>query len=269
MRANLKTDEGRVKSKQLILDLPVSTTYRYDDFFISPSNEMAFNFINGRGVTQNKGWPNGRLLLIGPSGSGKTHLASLWSKKVDAITFEAKYLTLESVSKLMKEDDRSCCHIVVENAEQAAGNIQAEEALFHLYNMVSSYITREETHYHRALYTPHLLITSSCPVRDWGLGLSDLKSRMEAMMLVSILMPDEALLGAVLLKLFADRQVNVTPQLVNYIIPRIERSVDAVRSLVEKLDREALIQGKAISRSLAAEVLSQGFENNKTTRRID
>ena len=67
--------------------------------------------------------------------------------------------------------------------------------------------------------------------------------------------PDDALLRAVLVKLFADRQLSVDESLIGYIVTRIERSFAAARVAVETLDREALRLKRPVTRSLAAELL--------------
>ena len=67
--------------------------------------------------------------------------------------------------------------------------------------------------------------------------------------------PDDALLRAVLVKLFADRQLAVDESLVAYLATRIERSFAAARAAVAALDQEALRQQRPVTRALAAELL--------------
>jgi len=74
---------------------------------------------------------------------------------------------------------------------------------------------------------------------------------------VEIGQPDEALLGQILVKLFADRQLMVDDRLVAYIVSRMERSLEAAQTIVERLDRLALARGGRITRALAAEVLNE------------
>ena len=67
--------------------------------------------------------------------------------------------------------------------------------------------------------------------------------------------PDDALLSAVLVKLFADRQIAVPPNLIPYLVNRMERSIAAARALWPALDAAALAAGRPITRALAAEFL--------------
>jgi chromosomal replication initiation ATPase DnaA len=67
--------------------------------------------------------------------------------------------------------------------------------------------------------------------------------------------PDDSLLRAVLVKLFADRQLAVDEALIGYVATRIERSFAAARAVVARLDDEALRHKRPLTRAFAAEVL--------------
>jgi chromosomal replication initiation ATPase DnaA len=67
--------------------------------------------------------------------------------------------------------------------------------------------------------------------------------------------PDDALLAAVLIKLFADRQLAVDERLIEFLLNRIERSFAAVQAVVAKLDSEAMRLKHPVNRTLAAEIL--------------
>lgn len=213
--------------RQLILDLPVRHALGREDFFVAPSNALALAMIDGQ-----TGWPSGKLLLLGPEGAGKSHLAAVWAEATLAVTIPA-------VGIVGLPEARA---VVVEDADRIAGDMAQETALFHLHN-------------HLLAQGGHLLITARCEPRDWGLVLPDLKSRMQATAIARIEAPDDSLLGAVILKLFADRQVQVAPNLVPYLLPRIDRSFAAARAMVAALDARALALGRPVSRMLAAELL--------------
>jgi chromosomal replication initiation ATPase DnaA len=132
--------------------------------------------------------------------------------------------------------------VVVEDAAEMAGLPAHEEALFHLIN-------------HMAAAGGHLLLTAQTPPRDWGLTLPDLLSRLQATAIARLDPPDDALLSAVLVKLFADRQIAVPANLIPYLTARMDRSIAAARHLVATLDARALALGRPITRALAAELL--------------
>ena len=116
--------------------------------------------------------------------------------------------------------------------------------MFHLYN-----IFKEEQR-------SFLLTLQEPPVRR-SFALPDLASRLRAAPSVAIREPDEELLGALIVKLFNDRQVRISAEVLHYILPRIERSFEAVRNLVEQSDQRALIEKRSITVPLMRDILNQ------------
>lgn len=219
-------------TRQLAFDLPLRTALGREDFFVSATNAQALATLDGW-----RDWPRGKMLLIGPPGSGKTHLAHVWAEMTGAGMAPAATLAGADLAALAAQPA-----LVVEDCTDLAHSPAGQEALFHLHNMLAAH------------HAP-LLLTASSPVRDWGLTLPDLASRMQAAAITRLDPPDDALLSAVLIKLFSDRQISVNPALVAYLLPRMERSFDAARALVARLDAEALARGCAVTRSLAASLL--------------
>ncbi len=221
--------------RQLAFDLPHPETYRRESFFASPANAAAL-----AAVEADAGWPGGKLVLAGPAGTGKTHLAHLWAAASGARLIAARHLRADSLRDLGPR-------VAVEDADEVAGEPAAEEALFHLHNLI--------------LPAGRLLVTARTPPRDWGLRLPDLLSRMQAAGLARLDEPDDALLSAVLVKLFADRQIAVPLALIGWLVSRMERSIAAARDLVARLDARALAEGRPVSRALAAELLDQRLDS--------
>jgi chromosomal replication initiation ATPase DnaA len=221
----------------MTFDLPMREALGRGDFFVSPSNALALAALDGW-----RGWPGGRMLLVGPEGSGKTHLAHVWAADSGAEIAAAGVLREADVPALVEAPA-----LVIEDADRVAGNEAAEAALFHLHNMAAA----------RAL---PLLVTARGPVRDWGLALPDLESRMQAMALTRLDPPDDALLSAVLVKLFSDRQITVAPALIAYLASRMDRSLAAARDLVAELDARALAEGRPVTRQLASALLDRSGE---------
>ncbi|MET4101982.1 chromosomal replication initiation ATPase DnaA [Roseovarius sp. MBR-78] len=220
-------------AQQLSFDLPVRTARAREDFFVSPANAQAVALIEGW-----RDWPARKLVLAGPRGAGKTHLAHVWAALSDARIVAAGALGGADIAALATGP------VAVEDAHTIAGDARAEAALFHLHNLVLA-----EGH--------AMLVTAAAPPRRWALSLPDLASRMEAALLVQLAPPDDALLAAVLAKLFADRQLAPAPDCVPYLARRIERTFDAARDIVAAIDARALAEGRAITRALAAEVLDK------------
>lgn len=216
-------------NRQLAFDLPAQVAFRRADFFASAANSEALAAIDHWAD-----WPGGKMLLIGPSGSGKTHLAHVWAEAAGAQILNASDLAQADLP------DLGARPVVVEDAERIGGNRAAETAFFHLHNLLAG---------------RGLLVTANAPPRDWGLCLPDLQSRLQAASLVALASPDDALLSAVLVKLFNDRQIAVPPNLISYLVARMDRSIAAARALVAELDGLALALGRPVTRALATYVL--------------
>ena len=215
--------------EQLTFDLPVRPALGREDFFVSPANALAVTTLD-----QPELWPNGKLLLIGPEGAGKTHLAMVFAARTGAQVIGA--------GNLAAADLPEAAALVIENADTVAGDTAAETALFHLHN-------------HMTGRGGLLLLTAARAPRDWGLTLPDLQSRMEATATATLLPPDDALLGAVLVKLFADRQLQVAPGFIRWLVRRIDRSFATARAVVAALDAAALATKRPINSTLAATLL--------------
>jgi chromosomal replication initiation ATPase DnaA len=217
-----------VLARQLAFNLPHAESFRRDDFLASPANDAAFAL-----VERWPDWPGPFAAIIGPHGAGKSHLAAIWAEKAGARRVAARALGETDLLHALATGA-----LVVEDAPAELD----ERALFHLLNLV-----REEDGY--------LLLTARTPAATWGVALPDLASRLRAVPGVTVSAPDDALLRAVMVKLFADRQLAVDEALIAYLATRIERSFAVARETVERLDREALRQKRGVTRALAAELL--------------
>ncbi|HWP26459.1 MAG TPA: DnaA/Hda family protein [Xanthobacteraceae bacterium] len=214
--------------RQLALALPHAESFAREDFLAGPSNEAALNLIE-----RWPDWPDRGLVLIGPEGTGKSHLAAIWARLsgarlVAARALEAMHLPATLVTGALVVEDL------------AAGGFD-EAALFHLLNLV-----REQAAW--------LMITTRQAPAALNIRLRDLHSRLTALPAVKLGAPDDALLRAVIVKLFADRQLVVDESVVNYLATHVERSVAAARAAVERLDREALRLKRPVTRALAGEL---------------
>lgn len=228
-------------ARQIPFDLPHAESRARADFLVGPSNRDALALVDAW-----PDWPAPIVALTGPEGSGKSHLASIFAARSGAALMPASALDSEAVPRLLSGNA-----LVLEDLGEGALD---EAALFHLMNLVGE---------QRA----SLLITArrSPAALAAELATADPASRLRAVPAVAIGAPDDALLGAVAYKLFADRQLVPEEGLVPYMLARMERSLAALRDLVAALDREALARKRPLNKSLASELLrarpgSEGFE---------
>ncbi len=214
--------------RQLALSLKHAEKLSREDFLSGPSNEAALAMLE-----RWPDWPACSLAIAGPEGSGKSHLASIW-----ADASGARVVSARSLHTAMLPDALATGALVVEDCVSGAID---ERALFHLLNLV-----REEGSY--------LLLTARTAPAAWPVSLPDLASRLRALPVIPVSMPDDALLRAVMVKLFADRQLAVDESLVAYLLARLDRSFGALQDAVQTLDREALQRKRPVNRALAAEL---------------
>jgi chromosomal replication initiation ATPase DnaA len=205
-----------------------------DDFLVAPSNDAAIVMLD-----RWPDWPASAVLLHGPLGCGKTHLANVWQARSGALLCTAASLTIQAVPTLA---DASA--VIVDGAEQAA-----ERPLLHLLNLIAD-------------QRGHLLLTAPLPPSRWATALPDLRSRLLAMPSVEVRTPDDALIGAVLLKLFADRQLAVGEEVIIYMLHHMERSFAAASRLVAALDAAGLAAQRRITVPLVRQVLGSQDEGN-------
>ncbi|EAQ07071.1 DnaA ATPase domain-containing protein [Yoonia vestfoldensis] len=216
-------------ARQLSFDWPNGVALGPDDFFVSTANATAFGM-----VTDPARWPLCKLVITGPAGCGKSHLARIFAAGQPTQIIAAADLTADFRPK--------AAALVVEDMDTLPS--AAQEAMFHLHNHL---------HNNGGL----LLLTARQTPRHWPITLPDLASRMQGSAVVQVADPDDALLQAVMMKLFADRQLLPPPDLAAYLAPRIERSFAAAAAIVAELDSMALATGHKISQRLAARLLDK------------
>ncbi|MBL9010875.1 MAG: chromosomal replication initiator DnaA [Alphaproteobacteria bacterium] len=211
--------------RQLVLPLPERVSLERDDYFVSASNRPALEAVEAWPA-----WTGGMLAVIGPDGAGKSHLAGLHARRSGAAGWPA-----------------AAAHLVVEDADRLAGVPAAEEELFHAFNRVVG-------------EGGSILFTARLPVAGWRVRLADLRTRLNTVVGVALPPPDDALLFAVLLKLFADRQIDAerAAEVAAWLLPRMDRSLGEARRLVAALDERSLAEKRRLDTRLAAEVLAAG-----------
>jgi chromosomal replication initiation ATPase DnaA len=220
---------GSLQPRQLAFALPHAESLTRDNFLEGPANEAGLTLVDSW-----PDWPNRIMLLVGPEGSGKSHLAAIWAEEAGARSTTAHALTAAAVPGALATGA-----LVVEDLKSSDLD---ERALFHLMNLA-----REDEAY--------VLITARAPPSALVVELRDLRSRLRAVPVVSLLPPDDALFRALIVKFCADRQMAVDETVVSYLTTRIERSFVAARRAVELLDTEALRLGRPVTRALAADLL--------------
>jgi len=215
-------------SDQLILKFPSHQAYKKEDFYVSPSNQEAYDFINS--------WPKWikrTVNIFGPSGSGKSHLASILKSKTSCLQIETKKLSDEIFFKFKTKET-----LIIENLDRKV----SEKLLFSLWN-----IALQDNKY--------LLITSKKPINSVKFKLRDLTSRVTSSLIIGINLPSDDLISVILAKNFSDKQIKVEKKHIDYIIKRIDRSYEKISQFISILDKYSLKKGSPFSLKLIKEVL--------------
>ena len=214
---------------QISLNLTFKKDYSVKSFITSNCNIEASNLVNF--------WPSNKFqnnvsCIFGPSGCGKTHLANVWAHNNEAIFIEKLNEDIffkKSIKKYIFED--------LNNLDNFS-----EVDLFHLLNII------KET-------KSYLLFTSKIHPSKIPWKLKDLSSRIKTIFCISINAPDEILIKKLIKKLFEDRQLFISDDLINFSLKRIERSFKSVYKFVEIIDNASLSNNKPLTKSLIKEFL--------------
>ena len=213
---------------QLILKFPEHKAYKKEDFYVSPSNQEAFDFINS--------WPKWikRIVnIFGPSGSGKTHLSSILQSKTKCLKINSDALNEKIFFEFKTKEV-----LIIENLDE---NV-SEELLFSIWN-----VALQDNKY--------LIINSKNPISSYKFKLPDLISRINSSLMIGIKLPNDELISAIIAKNFSDKQINVEEKHIDYIIKRIDRSYEKISQFILTLDKYSLKKGSPFSLKLIKEVL--------------
>ena len=213
---------------QLILKFPTNNVYLKEDFYVSPSNREAYEFISS--------WPRWikRIAnIFGPSGSGKTHLTSILKNKTSSLKIESDELNDKIFFEFKIKEA-----LIIENLNE---NV-SENLLFSLWN-----VALQDNKY--------LLITSTKPISAYKFKLPDLKSRASSSMIMGINLPSDDLISVILAKNFSDKQIKVEKKHIDYIIKRIDRSYEKISQFISILDKYSLKKGSSFDLKLIKDVL--------------
>ncbi len=217
-------------NRPLPFDLAPRPAFGREDLLPGASNAGALAWIE-----RWPDWPAPGLALVGPEGSGKSHLAAIWARRAGAVALAGATLAADPTPAL-----GAARAALVEDVDRFLPG----RPLLHLHNLIAE-------------RGGSLLLTAREPPARWPVALADLRSRLATYAVATLGAPDDALLAAVLVKLFADRQLRPAPDLVTFLVPRLERSFASLARTVEILDGAALAQRRAITVPLARAALAR------------
>ena len=213
---------------QLILKFPANQVYFKEDFYVSSSNQEAYDFINN--------WPKWikrTVNIFGPMGSGKTHITSILKSKTPVLEINS-----DSINDKIFFEFKTKEILIIKNLNEKV----SEKLLFSIWN-----VALQDNKY--------LLITSTKPISTYRFKLPDLQSRLGSCLCIGIKLPSDDLISVILAKNFSDKQIKVEKNHIDYIIKRIDRSYEKISQFISILDKYSLKKGSPFGLKLIKEVL--------------
>ena len=213
---------------QLLLELDYKTNFNEHDFYLSKSNQNAFNLVNS--------WPDWNKKILNISGekfSGKSHLANIFKLKSKAFLVKGDEINNSTFKRLKLYES-----VIIDDFE----NCKEEKILYSIFNLIDQ-------------DSKYMLINSLKPINEIKFKLSDLTSRSKNCIYAEIENPDDELLFAIILKNFSDRQIKIEKKIINFIISRIDRSYRKIDEFIYKIDELSLKKKKPINLKTIKEIL--------------
>jgi chromosomal replication initiation ATPase DnaA len=214
---------------QIVFKFPDKSFYYEEDFCIGENNYEAYKLI--------KEWPNWTfkgINIYGPKKSGKSYLTKIFSDKTDSKVFEGGSVNKDNLNLILNQKV-----LIIEDIETLN-----DELFFQ--TILNDFISKNKFIY----------LTSSKLAGSITFKLKDLISRLNSLVAVAITNPSDDLFSQILTKMLSDKQINITPKEVNFILKNIERSYDAASKFVKNLDELSLLYKKKINTKIINQALA-------------
>ena len=216
---------------QLTFRFPFSKKYYDHDYYVSSNNYSAFKLIDDW-----PDWPGKWLNIYGEKGSGKTHLSKILENKIK----KSRFISANQINNSIIEDLNSLDCLIIEDYNN---NID-EKLLYTIFN-------------HSKQLENYVLINSLNSIQNLNFNSNDLKSRINSFIFIGIELPTDDILKVIITKTLSDKQVRISPKLINFILNNVDRSYQKMFKFIKEVDDLSLSTGKAININLIKKVLNQ------------
>jgi len=216
---------------QLTLRFPISKKYYEQDYFVSSNNYSAFKLIDGW-----PDWPGKWLNIYGEKGSGKTHLSTILEKKIK----KSRLISANKINNNIIQDLNNLDCLIIEDFNS---NID-EKLLYTIFN-------------HSRQLENYVLINSLNSLKNLKFKSKDLQSRVNSFVFIGIELPTDDILRVIITKTLSDKQVSISPKLIDFIIRNVDRSYQKMFKFIKEVDELSLSTGKSININLIKKVLDR------------
>lgn len=180
--------------------------------------------------------PGSRVFLHGAPGSGRTHLLQACCHALEARGEAFVYLPLAALAAYPPAEVlaglETSALVCLDDLDAVAGAPGWEEQLFHLCNRLAG--TR-------------LLVAARQPPAALGIALADLRSRLQAMLVLAVGEPADEDKRAALMLRASNRGLVLEPEVARYILSRAPRGMGELIGVLERLDQRSLAAGRRLS----------------------
>ena len=216
---------------QLTFRFPFSKKYNEQDYYVSSNNYSAFKLIDGW-----PDWPGKWLNIYGEKGSGKTHLSKILENKIK----KSRLVSANKIDNNILQDLNILDCLIIEDFNN---NID-EKLLYTIFN-------------HSKQLDNYVLINSLKSLKDLNFNSKDLQSRINSFIFIGIELPTDDILRVIITKTLSDKQINISPKLIDFIINNVDRSYQKMFKFIKEVDQLSLSTGKSININLIKKVLNR------------
>ena len=216
---------------QLTFRFPFSKKYYDQDYYVSTNNFSSFKLID-----EWPNWPGKWLNIYGEKGSGKTHLSKILENKIK----KSRIVSANKINNNVLKDLNILDCLIIEDFNN---NID-EKLLYTIFN-------------HSKQLDNYVLINSLKSLKDLNFNSKDLKSRVNSFIFIGIELPTDDILRVIITKTLSDKQINISPKLIDFIINNVDRSYQKMFKFIKEVDHLSLSTGKSININLIKKVLNR------------
>ncbi len=230
--------------KQIPLSLSPQPHATFENFHIGSGQSIVTQLQTLESATA-----PGLLYLWGGEGSGKTHLLNATCARLEQQGVAALYLPLKMFSRYPSQSAVSILEgsanyrvIVVDDVDAVAGDAHWEETLFHLLNQAKD-------------CQQQVVISGRKPLAELKIALPDLRSRLGEAVVEQLQPLSSEEKWGVLQQRAEARGMEISDEVVHYLINRTPRDFHTLFALLDQLDQETLAAQRKITIPFVRELL--------------
>ena len=214
-------------SQQLTLGIRLRDDATFDNYFSGQNEQVVHNL-------QMQEEPY--VFLFGADGTGKSHLLQAACHETGKKGLPVVYLPLaeEGLMPAMLDGLESMSLIALDDIQEIIGNEDWEYALFNLYNRV-----REKG--------VSMLVSSAEPLASLNIKLADLKSRLSWGPIFQLSSLSDKEKQRALQQRAKNRGLDLTDDVVTYLLKRSSRDMNSLFALFEKLDKASMVEKRKLT----------------------